>query len=121
MDCTVPNTLRSVWSGCRYWTPRSIAYSRPMKASLHIGRKRLEQHLLRVHELLAARVGQLVLRAKHDRLDRAGVLAVAAEDAAQHVDLVRLRVALAGRHAVLVAVLGRDNEDAAHRAGRGAE
>src|SRR5207249_7143587 len=88
---------------------------------LHVGRKRLEQLLLRVDELLAARVGQLVLGAQHDRLHRAGVLAVAAEDAAQHVDLVRLRVALARRHAVLVGVLGGDHEDAADRASRRAE
>src|SRR5439155_20565744 len=44
-----------------------------------------------------------------------------AEDAAQHVDLVRLRVALARRHAVLVGVLGGDHQDAAHRASRRAE
>src|SRR5207248_7318498 len=43
-------------------------------------------------------------------------LAVAAEDAAAHVDLVDLGVALAGRHLVVGRVLGGDDADALGRA-----
>src|SRR6185437_2485049 len=50
-----------------------------------------------------------------------GQLAVAAEDAAAHVDLVDAGVALAGRVALLVGVLRRDDADAVRRAGGGAE
>src|SRR5438477_262625 len=92
-----------------------------MQPRFDVGRQRLEQLLLGVDELFPARVGKLVLRPEHDRLHRARVLAVAAEDAAQHVDLIRLGVALARRDSVLVGVLGRDHEDAAHRAGSGAQ
>src|SRR5712692_895539 len=91
------------------------------ETGLHVRRQRLEQLLLGVDELLAARVRQLVFRPEHDRLHRAGVLAVPAEDAAQHVDLVGLGVPLARRDAVLLGVLGGDDEDAAHRARRGAQ
>ncbi len=45
-------------------------------------------------------VGQLVVVAHRDRVERAGDLAVAAEDAARHVDLVDRGVALAGRDLV---------------------
>src|SRR5579884_2570817 len=82
-----------------------------------LGRVGLEQHLLRVDELLAARVGELVFGPEHDRLDRAGLLAVAAEDAPEHVDLVDLGVALPGADPVLLGVLGGDPQDAPHRAG----
>ena len=66
-------------------------------------------------------VGELVVVAHRDRVERAGHLAVAAEDAARHVDLVDRRVALAGRHLVLGRVLGGHHADALGRAGRGAE
>src|SRR5207249_9443145 len=46
---------------------------------------------------------------------------VAAEDAAGHVDLVDLGVALAGRNAVLRCVLGGDDSDAVRGADGGAE
>jgi hypothetical protein len=58
----------------------------------------VEQHLLRVDEALARLVGELVLGTEPDRLDRARLFAEAAEDAADHVDLELLRVALAERH-----------------------
>src|SRR5581483_3003234 len=48
-------------------------------------------------------------------------LAVAAEDAAAHVDLVDAGVALAGRDPVSRLVLGGDDADAVRRAGGGAE
>src|SRR5205807_920200 len=92
-----------------------------VKTRLHVRRHRLEQLLLGVDELLTARVGELVLRAQHDRLHRARVLAVAAKDAAQHVDLVGLRVALTRRDALLLGVLRRDDEDAADRTCGGAQ
>src|SRR5438067_12160815 len=74
-----------------------------------LGRPRVghEQHLLRVDEGGPVVVGQLVVVPEHDRLGRADLLAVAAEDAADHVDLVALRVALARRDASLVGVLVR--------------
>src|SRR5262245_45466320 len=58
---------------------------------------------------------------EHDRIRRAGVLAVAAEDAAQHIDLVRRRIALAGRVRLLRVILGRDDQDRVGRAGGRAE
>src|SRR4051794_32630094 len=81
----------------------------------------LQQHLLREDQVAARVVGQLEVVAHRDRVERAGHLAVAAEDAAQHVDLVDLRVALAGRDLVLGGVLGGDDADAIGRAGGGAE
>src|SRR5439155_16732691 len=77
--------------------------------------------LLRVDELFAAGVRQLVLRPEHDRLYGTRLLAVAAKDAAEHVDLVGLRVALPRRDAILVGVLRRDDQDAADRASRRAK
>jgi hypothetical protein len=56
-----------------------------------------------------------------DRVERAGHLAVAAEDAAGEVDLVDLGVALAGGDAVLRVILGGDHPDAVGRAGGGTE
>src|SRR5216684_819946 len=115
---------KSSWSlpRSRGSTRRSRGMGRcGMQPRLDIWRKRLQQLLLGVDELFATRIRQLVLGTQHDRLHRARVLAVAAEDAPQHVDLVRLRVALAGRNAILVGVLGRDDEDASDRAGRRAE
>src|SRR5207253_6977960 len=61
------------------------------------------------------------LVAERDRVERAGELAVAAEDAAAHVDLVDPRVALAGRDAIPGRVLGGDDPDAVGRAGSRAE
>src|SRR4051794_5229930 len=80
-----------------------------------------EQHLLGEDEVGAVVVGHLVVVAHGDRVERAGDLAVAAEDAARQVDLVDRRVALAGRHAVLRRVLGGDDTDAVGRAGGGAQ
>src|SRR5579884_3161080 len=88
---------------------------------LLLGRVGLEQHLLRVDELLAARVGELVFGPQHDRLDRASLLTVAAEDASEHVDLVDLGVALTRADPVLLRVLGGDDQDATHRTGGSAQ
>src|SRR5581483_4386645 len=52
------------------------------------------------------------LVAQRDRVERACDLAVAAEDAAAHVDLVDARVALSRRDAVLRRVLSRHDADA---------
>src|SRR4026208_821590 len=57
-----------------------------------------EEHVLRVDEVVARVFGDLELVAERDRVERARELAVAAEDAAAHVDLVDTRVALAGGH-----------------------
>src|SRR5581483_6410476 len=80
-----------------------------------------EQHVLRVDEVVAVVLGDLEVVAERDRVERAGELAVAAEDAARHVDLVDARVALARRDAVLRRVFRRDDADAVSRARRGAE
>ena len=70
---------------------------------------------------LAVVVGHLVVVAHRDRVERAGDLAVAAEDAAREVDLVDGGVALAGGDPVAGDVLGGDDADAVGRAGGGAE
>src|SRR6185436_12190754 len=70
---------------------------------------------------VAVVLGDLELVAERDRVERAGELAVAAEDAAAHVDLVDARVALAGGDAVLARVLGGDHADAVGRARRRTE
>src|SRR4026207_1462503 len=80
-----------------------------------------EEHVLRVEEVAALVLGDLELVAEGDRVEGAGELAVAAEDAAAHVDLVDPRVALSRRNAVLGGVLLRDDADAVRRAGGGAE
>jgi hypothetical protein len=82
---------------------------------------RLEQHLLRVDHRVAAHLGELVVVAERDRVERACQLAVAAEDAAAHVDLVDPGVALAGGVALLVGVLVGDDADAVGGAGRRAQ
>src|SRR3989440_4919074 len=80
-----------------------------------------QQHLLGEDQVGAVVVRQLVVVAHRDRVERAGDLAVAAEDAATEVDLVDRGVALAGRHSVLGVVLSGDDADAVGRAGGGAE
>src|SRR4051812_4246655 len=80
-----------------------------------------QQHLLGEDQVAAVVVRQLVVVAHRDRVERARDLAVAAEDAAAHVDLVHGRVALAGGHAMFRRVLRGDDADAVRRAGGGAE
>ena len=76
-----------------------------------------EQHLLGEDQVRAVVVRQLEVVAHRDRVERAGDLAVAAEDAAADVDLIDRGVALAGGDAVLGRVLGGDDADAVGRAG----
>src|SRR5215212_1852334 len=57
-----------------------------------------QEHLLREDQVLAVVVGHLVLVAHRDRVERAGDLAVAAEDAAGQIDLVDGGEALARRN-----------------------
>src|SRR5215211_3903620 len=83
--------------------------------------RRRQEHVLRVDLVVAVVLGELVLVAERDRVERARELAIAAEDAAADVDLVDPRVPLAGRDAVVGRVLGGDDADAVRRAGRGAE
>src|SRR5207237_3020865 len=80
-----------------------------------------EEHLLREDQVGARVVGELVVVAHRDRVERAGQLAVAAEDAATHVDLVDLGVPLAGGDLVVGGVFGRDHPDALRGTGRDAE
>src|SRR6266576_2543320 len=80
-----------------------------------------EEHVLRVDEVVARVLGDLELVAERDRVERTRQLAIAAEDAATHVDLVDPRVALASRDAVVGRVLGGDDADAVGRARRRAE
>jgi hypothetical protein len=82
---------------------------------------RLEQHVLGVDHGLARHLGELVVVAEGDGVERTGQLAVAAEDATAHVDLVDAGVALTRRVALGLGVLGRDDADAVGRAGGCAE
>jgi hypothetical protein len=75
-----------------------------------------KQHVLRVDEVVARVLRDLVLVAERDCVERARKLAVAAEDAAAHVDLVDARVTLAGGDAVVRRVLSRNDPDAVGRA-----
>ena len=70
-------------------------------------------------EVLVAVDRRLVVLAHEDRRHRAGLFAVAAEDAARLVDLVDLRVARAGHHRAVV--FRRFEVDRVGRAGHGAE
>src|SRR5438874_2888482 len=81
----------------------------------------VQEHLLRVDEVRPGEVGQLVLGAEADRIDWTGFLAVAAEDAADHVDLVDSGVPLAGRGRLSRVVVRRLDEDGAGGAGGGAQ
>src|SRR5437868_4822207 len=83
--------------------------------------RRREEHVLRVDQVVAGVLGDLVLVAERDRVEGARELAVAAEDAAAHVDLVDPRVALAGGDAIVGGVLGCDDTDAVGGARRCAE
>src|SRR5437763_15195679 len=80
-----------------------------------------EQHLLGEDEVGAVVVRELVVVAHGDRVERAGELAVAAEDALREVDLVHGRVALAGGDAQIGSVLGGHHADAVGGAGGGAQ
>src|SRR4051794_17970876 len=80
-----------------------------------------EQHVLRVDQVVAVVLGDLELVAERDRVERARQLAVPAEDAARHVDLVDPRIALARRDAVVGGVLGGDDADAVGGTGGCAE
>src|SRR5918992_4899387 len=80
-----------------------------------------EQHVLRVDQVVARVLGELVLGLERDCVERARELAVAAEDAAREVDLVDARVALARRDTVRRRVLLGDDADAVRRAGGCAE
>src|SRR5690625_2876113 len=64
-------------------------------AALPLAADGADQHvLLAVHEVAVAEVGQLELVTEHHGARGARLLAEAAEDAAEHVDLVDLGVAL---------------------------
>src|SRR5258708_27970803 len=60
----------------------------------------VEQHLLRVDEVGPGEVGQLRLGAPADRIHLTRFFAVAAEDAADHVDLVDRRISFTSRYRV---------------------
>src|SRR4051794_32303186 len=83
-------------------SPPPQRYRRPSLVLAPEGRplERLgEQHLLGEDQVGAVVVRELVLVAHRDRVERAGDLAVAAEDAARQVDLVDGGVALSRRDA----------------------
>src|SRR5690349_2724503 len=80
-----------------------------------------EQHLLGEDQVLAVVVGHLVVVPHRDRVEGAGDLAVAAEDAAREVDLVDGGVALAGGDPLAGDILGGDDADAVGGTGGGAE
>src|SRR5919108_525895 len=80
-----------------------------------------EQHVLRVDQVVARILRELVLGFQGDRVERTRDLAVAAEDAAAQVDLVDAGIPLTRRDAVRGGVLGRDDPDAVRRAGGSAQ
>src|SRR5439155_8275098 len=71
--------------------------------------------------LAALLVDHLVVVAQLHRAGGAGFFAIAAEDAAQHVDLIAHRVAFAGRDAVVGVVFGGLDPDRLGGAGGGAQ
>ena len=73
----------------------------------HVWLAGIEQFLFGQDEIAAVVVCQRKLMPKHDRLGRARLLAVAAEDAAQQVDFVHLGIAFAGRGRMAGIVLRR--------------
>src|SRR5438445_1198137 len=83
--------------------------------------ERLEEPLFAVELGLAGVGGQLVLAGHAERFGRAGFDAEAAEDAAQHVDLVDFRVAVAFGDLVAGRVLAGDHADAVRGTGGGTE
>src|SRR5207248_8381526 len=83
--------------------------------------RRREQHVLRVDLIVAGVLGDLEFVTERDRVERACKLAVAAENAAAHVDLVDARVALARGDAVVRGVLCGDDADAVRRTSRRAQ
>src|SRR5690242_17218810 len=70
-----------------------------------------QQHILGVDRRLAVVERQLVLVLEHNRVGWAGILAIAAEDAAQHIDLVGCGVALTRRVGLGRVVLARNHQD----------
>src|SRR5215218_1832314 len=80
-----------------------------------------QEHVLRVDQVVAGVLRELVLGLERNRVERAGDLAVTAEDAAAEVDLVDTCVSLARRDPVRRRVLLGDDADAVGRARRGAE
>src|SRR5262249_12828785 len=99
---------------------RRFSRERPRRSALGqvaglLGRD--EQLVLRIDEGVALVVRELVVLLEVDRVLGAGFLAVAAEDAAEHVDLVALGVALPVRDRLVRIVLGGLHEDRVGRAG----
>src|SRR5437870_4539567 len=81
----------------------------------------LEQHLLGVDEAGPIEIGQLVLRPKSNRVHWTRLFTEATEDAADHVDLIDLRVAFARRYGMRGIVVRRLDVDGAGRTGRRAQ
>src|SRR5579872_647236 len=76
-----------------------------------------QQFVLAVDEPLAGEVGQIETRREHDGIGGARFLAPAAEDAAQHVDLVAIAEALARRGGMRWIILRPDHGDRVGRTG----
>src|SRR6185312_10927296 len=105
----------------RTWLIRQTAPSLALVSQRGALERLGEQHRLGEDQVVAVVVGELVVVAHRDRVERARDLAVATEDAARQVDLVHGGIALAGGHAVLRGVLGGDHADAVGRTGRRAQ
>src|SRR5207248_11429742 len=80
-----------------------------------VDRRRFQEAFLTVELRLTAKRRELVLSGHPKRLGRARLHTEAAEDAAEHVDLVHLRIPLALRDAMRFGVLTRDNSNAVGR------
>src|SRR2546428_3435789 len=81
----------------------------------------LEQHLLGVDEAGPIEIGQLVLGPQPNRVDRTRLFTEATEDAADHIDLIDRRVALARRDGTRGIVVRRLDVDSARRTCRRAQ
>src|SRR5439155_18943473 len=99
------------------WSTRRLVLARHGR----VLRPGLQQRPLVVELGLPVVGGELVLAGHPQRLRRARLDAEAAEDAAQHVDLVDLGVALAFRDAVRLGVLAGNDSDAVGGTRRRAE
>ncbi len=84
----------------------------------HIGH---QQHLLSINHALRVIVGQCVVVLEHDGPGRASLFAQTAKDAAHHIDLIALGIALAGRVARGIGIIGSLDQDTLSGAGTGAQ
>lgn len=87
--------------------------------SLH--KYRLQQHILGVEGVLSRVFAEFKILAEHNGAGRTSLLAIPAEDTAQHIDFILDGVSFSRRYAVIIRVLLRLHVDASGRASAGAK